>query len=292
MNPKKVLIVGAGPGGLTAAMILASKGYRVEVFEKSNVVGGRNAPLRLGPYTFDTGPTFLMMRHILDEVFAITGRKSEDYLKCTEVDPMYRLRFGDGREFFPTRDPDRMKAQMEALFPGSFAQYQKYMKREKVKYERLVPCLQKPYGKISDHFHIPLLKALPYLDLHTDLFSYLGKYFSHDDLRISFTFQAKYLGMSPWQCPATFSIISYIEHGLGIWHVEGGLNQISTQMANVLKEEGGTLHLSTPVSEVLVENGKARGLVLESGERVMGDYVIINADFAHAMTHLVHPRHR
>lgn len=273
-------------------MILASKGYDVEVFEKRQQVGGRNEPIRLGEYTFDTGPTFLMMKHIVDELFEITGRKSTDYMKFTEVDPMYRLKFGDGREFFPTRDPSRMESEMERLFPGSYKNYQRYMKREKIKYEHLVPCLQKPYGTLKDHINKSLIKATPYLDIHRSLFSHLGKYFHEDELRLSFTFQSKYLGMSPWICPATFSIISYIEHGLGIWHIEGGINQISAQMAKVTQEEGGKIHLNTPVKEILVRDGRAYGLKLEDGREVLGDDVVINADFGHAMTKLVDPRHR
>jgi phytoene desaturase len=96
--------------------------------------------------------------------------------------------------------------------------------------------------------------------------------------------------MSPWECPATFSLISYLEHGGGIWHPIGGLHRISREMAKVVEEEGGRIHLATPVAEVLVENGRCAGLKLESGEVVRGDYVIVNADFAHAMTHLVDSR--
>lgn len=111
-------------------------------------------------------------------------------------------------------------------------------------------------------------------------------------MRISMTFQAKYLGMSPWECPALFSIISYIEHKFGIYHVAGGLNQICHTMANILQEEGGHLHVSSAVAEVLVENKKAVGIKLETGELIYSDYVIINADFAHTMTHMVNKEHR
>ncbi|MBU1220645.1 phytoene desaturase [Myxococcota bacterium] len=292
MKKKSVAVIGAGPGGLSAAMILASKGYDVNVYEKEAIVGGRNGYFQLGKYRFDIGPTFLMMRNVLDEIFEITGRNSEDYMEFTELDPMYRLAFGNGKTFFPTRNKESMKQQLESLWPGSWDGYERYMKREAKKYEKLIPCLQKPYGTIRETLNPNLFLATPYLDGHINLFKYLGKYFKHDDLKISFTFQAKYLGMSPWECPATFSIISYLEHGFGIWHVKGGLNQMSQQMAKVLEEEGGKVHLNTQVKEIIVENGAAKGLILSDGSEIRSDYVVINADFAHAMNNLIAPEHK
>ena len=102
---KKVIIIGAGPGGLTAGMLLAHKGYDVQLFERKDVVGGRNAALRLGDFTFDTGPTFLMLPRLLEELFLITGRNISDYLEMKVIDPLYRLKFSDKNiEFFVTRD--------------------------------------------------------------------------------------------------------------------------------------------------------------------------------------------
>jgi phytoene desaturase len=184
-----------------------------------------------------------------------------------------------------------MREQIERLFPGNFKGYDRYMDYEREKFARITPCLQVPYDKPYDYLRPRFLRALPCLDAHFSLFRHLGRYFDDDDLKTAFTFQAKYLGMSPWQCPATFSIISYIEHSGGIHHPIGGLNQISSAMAKVLEEEGGRLHLGTPVKEVIVRGGRATGVRLESGEEVNGDYVVINADFAHAMTELVDRAH-
>ena len=112
-----ILIVGAGPGGLTAAMILARRGYRVRMFEKASVVGGRNAPLRAGPYAFDTGPTFLVLPQVLDEVFDLAGARTQDHLDLRRLDPLYRLQFATGREFLPTVDHDETARRIDALSP-------------------------------------------------------------------------------------------------------------------------------------------------------------------------------
>ncbi len=289
---KKIVIVGAGPGGLSAGMLLAAKGYKVTIYEKENRVGGRNSYFRLGDYCFDMGPTFLMMKDVLENIFTKSGKQLDDYVEVTRLDPLYRLNFADGRELYPSPDQQKMKATMETFTPGSFAGYLKYLKKEEKKYEMLIPCLSIPYGRFADFLSMHLLKALPYLDAHTSLYKVLSRYFDDPMMRLAFTFQAKYIGMSPWSAPGTFSIISYIEHGGGIYHVTGGLNKLSAGMAKAFEELGGEIHLSVPVKKVIVENGKATGVMLEDGSHVKADYVVINEDFAHAMTHIVDSKDR
>ncbi len=289
MPGKRVAVVGAGPGGLTAAMLLSHQGYEVDVYEKESYVGGRTSSFTVGgKYTFDLGPTFLMMPFILEEMFAMTGRRLEDYLELVDIDPLYRLVFNDGETtFFPTRDRAAMKAQLDELFPGNAQGYDRFLQREGVKYNKLLACLQEPYDRVTDFFSSNFLRAIPVLDPHVSLIQRLAAYFKDPNLQIAFTFQAKYLGMSPWQCPGGFSIISYIEHAAGIWHVMGGLNRITKAMAAVVEEQGGRIHLNTPVKKVNVQQHKAVGLILESGEEVQADDVILNPDFGYAMQNLV-----
>jgi phytoene desaturase len=289
---KKVIIVGAGPGGLSAGMILASKGYSVDILEKEDRVGGRNSFFKMGDYVFDIGPTFLMMKDVLEDVFEKSGKKLEDFVETVKLDPMYRLKFADGRELYPSPDREKMKKTMESFSSGSFNGYLKYLKKEEKKYQRLVPCLSIPYGKLSDFFSKNLLYGLPYLDVHTNLYNVLSRYFSDPDIRIAFTFQAKYIGMSPWTAPGLFSIISYIEHGGGIYHVTGGLNRLSHGMAEAFEQSGGRIHLGAPVKKVIVENKRAVGVELENGTIEKADYVVINADFAHAMKNIVEKKDR
>jgi hypothetical protein len=114
---RHVVVIGAGPGGLAAAMLLAQRGFRVQVFEKQDVIGGRSAEVRLGEYRFDLGPTFLMMKFLLDELFAEGGRRSSDYLQFRALDPMYALNFPDKTMLARSR-PDAMKAEIEKdIFP-------------------------------------------------------------------------------------------------------------------------------------------------------------------------------
>ncbi|HPO15118.1 MAG TPA: phytoene desaturase family protein [Candidatus Hydrogenedentes bacterium] len=288
MGDKHVVIVGAGPGGLTAGMILARRGFKVSIFEKNDRVGGRNRTLELDRYIFDLGPTFLMMKFLLDDVFELAGRQSGDYLHFDFLDPMYALNFGDKR-IEVTTDHERLKQQIASHFPGEEKGLDEFLRIEKRRYEKMEPCLKKDYSQFSAMLSKEMRSALPYLSLGKSLFSNLGRYFTSEQLRICFTFQAKYLGMSPWLCPAAFTIIPYVEHAHGIWHVRGGLSRISEAMARVVEEHGGTIHLNHAVKRILVKNGTAEGVELTGGEKITADAVVINADFAHAMNTLFEP---
>jgi len=282
-----VIIVGAGPGGLTAAMILAHRGLRVTVFEAQNRVGGRNSELVLGPYHFDVGPTFLMLKPILNEVIEEAGRNPSD-LPCHPLTPLYRLVFND-RELEVSSDPDAMTAEIARVFPGRESLYARFKTREKARFHRLYPCLQKSYHRLITFLHPDFLLAIPHLSLGHSLFDVTYRYFGDETLALAFTFQSKYLGMSPWECPGVFAMIPYIEHAYGIEHPIGGLCRISDFMAETARQNGATLHLNQPVRRVLLRNRRAVGVQLENGETVSADYIILNADFGYAASHLFEP---
>lgn len=284
----KVAVVGAGPGGLAAAMLLSAEGYNVEVYEKQEVVGGRSGQLQLGEYRFDRGATFLMMPHLLEELFVQAGRTLGDYVSWKKLDPLYSLHFGD-TVFTPSTDQDRTAAEVESLFPGNGKGYRRFMAEEADKFDRVMPLLQRPFQSLSDYVKKDVLRALPKLHATDTVYKRLSTYFDDERLRVAFAFQAKYLGMSPWECPGTFTILSYLEHRYGLYHPIGGINQVFQAMAKVIKEHGGAVHTSTGVKRVLVQGGHAAGLVLENGDRVEADYVVIGADFGSAMTELFDP---
>lgn len=286
---EKIIIIGAGPGGLSAGMLLASKGYDVNIFEKQNHIGGRNSRLSVGEFSFDLGPTFFLMKNILEEIFTETGRKLEDYVNLMEINPMYRLKFSEKKEFYPYSmgNDEKMKEEIDRVFPGEHKNYLQYIEREEKKFQKLLPCLQVPYDNFLDFLKPNFLKSLPYLDAHKSIYNVLSDYFTDEDLKLSFTFQAKYIGMSPWEAPGTFSIISYLEHKFCVYHVEGGLNRLSSGMGKVIEEEGGKISLSTSVKEILFDDTKAIGVLLEDGEKIFGDHIIMNADFAYGIKNLV-----
>ncbi len=269
-------------------MLLANRGFKVTVFERAPHAGGRNSAILRNGYKFDVGPTFLMMKFILDEVFEEAGRRIEDYLKCVKLEPMYRLQFDDVR-LEPTTEREAMLQQLDAHFPGNRAGYDEFMTVEQRRFRLMYPCLQKDYASVKQYLSKDMLRALPILSIGRSVFGVLGDYFNEDKLKLAFTFQSKYLGMSAWKCPGAFAILPYVEHAFGIYHVMGGLSEISVAMAKVGGELGVNLRLNTPVKQLWLDGRKVRGVELADGERVPADETVLNADFGYAMKHLVPP---
>ncbi|MEJ2242479.1 MAG: phytoene desaturase family protein, partial [Candidatus Bathyarchaeota archaeon] len=287
-NNRKIGIVGAGPGGLTSAMLLAHQGFDVTVLEMANEVGGRSAPIHLDGFTFDTGPTFLMMKYVLDEIFESCDRKSTDYLKFKLLDPMYHLNFED-LTMQISSDKDKMSAEINKYFPGNETGLDKFYSKEGKRYEKIIQNLYRDYSSITSFLSPKLFGALPSFFARGSIFDNLGNYFKEEKLRVCFTFQSKYLGMSPWECPASFTMIPYVEHQCGIYHVMGGLNQIPKAMAKVVEEENGAVITGKTVQKIITSGKKVTGVQLDDGERMDFDKVIVNADFGYAMTNLFKP---
>lgn len=218
---KKILIIGAGPGALAAAMLLQAQGFSVEIFEKNEQVGGRTSEIVLQGYHFDVGPTFLMMKFVLEEIFATCKLKINDYLEFIKLDPMYRLQYEDNY-LDVYQDKKKMQAEIDRVFPEEKAGLEKFYQREKKRYESLLPLLLKDNNSLKGLLQKEFRQAFPHLSFTRLLYDVLGDYFKDPKLRIAFTFQAKYLGMSPWECPASFALVPYVEHALGIYHVKGG----------------------------------------------------------------------
>jgi phytoene desaturase len=288
-HPAKIGIIGGGPGGLSCAMLLAHNGFDVTVLEKGDEVGGRNAVLTLGDFTFDVGPTFLMMKFVLDELFERCERRSEDYLQFRLLDPMYQLSFPDFH-IQMSCNKEKMREELNRVFPGSEAGLEQFYSREKKRYNKILRNLYRDYSSLLSFLSPRLLAALPSLFSGGSIYDNLGRYFKDERLRLCFTFQSKYLGMSPWECPAAFTMIPFVEHEFCIYHVIGGLNQIPKAMAKVIEEEGGTVLTRTTVEKIVTHGKKATAVQLESGETAEFDQLVVNADFGYAVSKLVEPK--
>lgn len=288
---RRVAIVGAGPGGLAAAMLLARAGLDVRVFERQPAVGGRTTTLEHGDYKFDLGPTFFLYPQILSEIFTAAGRDLNAEVELLRVDPLYRLVFGAGGSMDVTSEPARMAQEIARLSPADAPHYQRFMDDNRRKFDRFRPILQRPFLGLSSCLSWEMASLLPWVRPWRSVEGELRQYFRDPRVRLAFTFQAKYLGMSPFKCPSLFSILPYLEHEFGVWHPVGGCGAVTRAMARVAAELGVEVNTGEGVEELLFEGRRATGVRTACG-RYEADAVVINADFARAMTRLVPDRLR
>ena len=283
---KRVLIIGAGPGGLAAAMLLARSGLQVTVLERSSNVGGRTSSIRGNGFRFDLGPTFFLYPRVLAEIFQAVGRDLRDEVELVRLDPQYRLIFGSGGELLATPDVERMERAIAALSPTDAASFRSFLADNRLKLANFKTCLESPFRGWRDVLRWPILKLLPLLRPWLSLDQELARYFRDPRVRLAFSFQSKYLGMSPFKCPSLFSILSFLEYEYGVYHPIGGCGAVTQAMARIVTELGGEIRLDEPVEEVLFDRRRAVGVRTREG-CYKADAVIVNADFAHAMTRLV-----
>ena len=249
-------------------------------------MGGRTSLIEGDGYRFDLGPTFFLYPQILQEIFREVGRDLYQEVPMTKLDPQYRIIFGAGGELNATPDLERMVAEIARLSPQDAGGFRRFMKDNRVKLEKFAPCLQVPFPGWTSLINLRLLMVLPFLKPWKSLHAELAGYFKDPRLQLAFTFQSKYLGMSPFQCPSLFSILSFLEYEHGIWHPTGGCNSISRNMARVAQELGVKIQLNTPVEEILFQGRRAVGVRTAQQEQ-RADAVMVNADFASAITRLV-----
>ena len=288
---KEVIIIGAGPGGLASAILLAAAGVKVKVIERLPTVGGRTSSIEADGFKFDLGPTFFLYPRVLEEIFATAGTSLRAEVEMVRLDPQYRIIFGGGGQIDATPDIARMERQIAAIAPADAPGFRRFLDENRTKLERMEPCLQTPFDGWQDLINMRMLKLLPMLRPHQSLDTYLGRFFRDPRIRLAFSFQSKYLGMSPFRCPSLFSILSFLEYEYGVFHPIGGCAAVTVAMARVAERLGVEIRTDSPVEEVLFEGRRAVGIRTASGvERASA--IVMNADFARAMKRLVPDRLR
>jgi phytoene desaturase len=287
----RVLVIGAGPGGLAASLLLAQAGLDVQVIERLPRVGGRCSAIEADGFRFDLGPTFFLYPQVLERIFRVVGRDLHTEIPMVRLDPQYRIAFGSGGQLDCTPDVSRMEAEIAKIAPNDAKSLRRFLAENRAKMEGFRPILERPFLRWRDLLSRDLLRMLPVLRPWNSVDRELGRYFADPRIRLAFTFQSKYLGMSPFNCPSLFSILSFLEYEYGVWHPIGGCAAVSEGMARVAAEMGVKFALGEEVKEILFDGRRAVGVRTGEAE-YRADAVVINADFAHAMTKLVPDRLR
>lgn len=276
----KALVVGAGIGGLATAVRLAHDGWQVKLFEARPQVGGRVGELRHEDYRFDTGPTLLMMLEPLEKLFRDTGRRIEDYLDLVLINPSYRVFFGDDTVFDSSPTIAHMVREIrQKISPSEVGGYLRLMGDLAQMYQAVVPAfVRNRYRTLWDLLSPNRIALLARYRLLASLWKRVARYVRDPRLRMLFSFQTMYLGLSPQEALWVYGILTYMESGEGVWYPHGGMHQLAKALAYMVREHGGHVHLCQRVKQVLVEHNRAVGVVLESGERVQADLIVLNTD--------------
>nr|MBA2743380.1 phytoene desaturase [Chthoniobacterales bacterium] len=259
---------------------------RVRIIERLPIVGGRTSTIEANGFRFDLGPTFFLYPRVLEEIMRSAGTTLDHEVELVRLDPQYRLLFGAGGQLDCTPNVAEMERQIASIAPGDAAGFERFLRDNRRKLELMQPCLENPFHGWKDVINTRLLRLLPTLRPHRSVDAYLRRFFSDPRTRLAFSFQSKYLGMSPFRCPSLFSILSFLEYEYGVFHPIGGCGAITEALARVAQRLGVEIHLDEPVEELVLENKRAVG-VRTGRATYRADSIVVNADFARAMSRLV-----
>jgi phytoene desaturase len=290
MRPRSVIVIGAGIGGITAATHLARCGLHVTVLEKNSRPGGRCDRFRRDGHHFDTGPTLLVMPLLYESEFARLGVSIREMLDLQRVDPTYHLIFDDGSKLALTSDMRSMREQLEAFEPGSFSGLLRYLEEGHRHYqlgvERLV---YRDFRRARDFFKLENLPLFYQLKPFANHYRNMSAYFDDPRLKAAFTFQDVYMGLSPFEAPATFSMMPYTELAHGVWYPRGGMYSVVEALVEVARGTGVNFLFNTSVRQIVVDGGRARGVVLSDGQQLKADVFLANADLPYVYEQLLPP---
>jgi len=287
---KKIAIVGAGVGGLATAARLASKGFNVEVYERLAKCGGRNHLLEDKGFKFDMGPSFVLMPDFFEEVFSYCGENLKDYLSLKALDISYKIFYPDGDTLTVYRDSDLTKQELERLEEGSAERYEEFIKETARIYKAVKPLLYQCFTPraLTNPYYWLLVKKIGAFDSYWQL---ARKFFKSDKLCYALTFEAMFIGVSPFDAPAFYSVITYADHVQKIYHPMGGMYQIPLALERLAKKLGAQFNYNHEIEAVKRKNGS---IILEKlPAQVEVDQTVINADYAYTQNQLLRrPLHK
>jgi len=288
-SSKQIFIIGAGIGGLATGALLANRGFRVTILEKNNFIGGRASTYKEKGFTFDKGPSWYMMPEVFEKYFSQFNKKTSDYYKLIRLKENYKV-------FFETKNTYTIKADMKEnikLFnkteKNGGAKLTEYLKQSKYLYNTSMKnMVYLDYDNPAQLLNIPLILNMPRLKLFSSFHSLVSKYFKNKELQKILEFTTVFLGGSPYNTPAFYSLVSHADLNLGIYYPEGGINKIIQALQELCREQGVNIKLNQEVTELKIENSKISKIFTKS-DIFDADIVISNADYQFTETKLLPP---
>lgn len=288
MKKPTAIVIGAGIGGIATAARLAKNGYDVTVLEKNDTPGGRCNQIIYKGHRFDIGPTLFLMPEVWEETFAALGEKMSDHLDLRRIDPTYKVHFDDGLQLELTSDIGKMQTQLEKVEKSAFTGFLGYITEGSKHYKMsLDKFVGRNFYNIFEYLsftNLPLIFQLKALAKH---YANTGRFFSDERLKAAFTFQNMYLGLSPYDAPATYSLLQYTELAEGVWYPIGGMYATIEALVKIAEKLGVKFIYNAPVKKILTNKNKVLGVQLENGHPMVADIFVGNADLPYIYKELL-----
>lgn len=285
-----IVVIGSGFGGLSAAIRLQAQGHKVTIVEKRDKPGGRAYVYQQDGFTFDGGPTIITAPWLISDLFALCGKKMEDYVQLIPIDPFYNIRFQDGSIFHYNGNRENILRQIREFNPRDVAGYQRFAQEGEKIYQKGFELIDQPFTHLSDMLRI--VPDLVRLQSQRSVAAFVNSYIKDERLRQVFSFHPLLIGGNPFQSTSIYALIHTLEQKFGVWYALGGTGALVRALARLFEESGGKLALNCEAAEIVVEEktGKAMGVRVKGGEVLPASVVVSNADVAYTYLKLV-PTH-
>lgn len=273
------VVIGAGFGGLAAAIRLGARGYRVTVADKLDKPGGRAYVFEQDGFRFDAGPTIITAPFLLEDLWALCGKRMADHIDLRPMDPFYDIRFDDGSVFHYSGDPAAMEAEVRRFNPADVNGYRRFMAMSEKIYAYGFEVLG------YKHFASPwdMLKTVPHmirLKAYRTVYGLVSSYIKDEKLRMVFSLHPLLIGANPCTVTSVYSLINHLERAHGVHFAMGGTGALVRGLVDLIEGQGGKILCGAEVSEITVEAGRASGVRLADGRHLAADIVVSNADSA------------
>jgi len=292
MTTRNAVVIGAGFGGLAVAALLARQGMKVTVVEKNEMAGGKARVWKKDGFTFDMGPSWYLMPEVFENFFSLFGKKREDYYELIKLDPFYRVFFDQQEMVDITSDPVHNTEIFDHFEAGGGDRLKSYLDTAKFKYDTAMrEFMYVDYRSVLQFMNRRMMTEGLKLDMFSPLDKYVRKYFQDRRARQILEYAMVFLGNSPHNAPALYSIMSHVDFNLGVWYPCGGMGEIAKGFEKLASEMGVEFKYNLPVTEIMLQGNRVKGVVTPEGE-IEAEAVIVNADYAFAETALLPKQHQ
>ncbi|MBW4599150.1 MAG: phytoene desaturase [Calothrix sp. FI2-JRJ7] len=287
-----IVVIGAGFGGIATAIRLQAHGHQVTLIDKRDKLGGRAYVYELEGFKFDAGPTIITAPWLIEELFDVSGKPMQNYVKLVQLNPFYNIRFEDGSVFHYNNDSDYLIEQIRAFNPVDVAGYERFYQASQAVFNKGLPLMTKPFGKITD-----MVKVAPdmvELQSFKSVAGFVNQYIQDERLRQVFSFHPLLIGGNPFQSTSIYAMIHKLEQAFGIWFAMGGTGALVEGLGRLFIDIGGKVLLNTEVTEIVIDakTKRATGVNTSNHGYIGAEAVVSNADVAFTYLNLIPAKYR